>query len=193
MSYAHHKVAGALIFIGSSQLVIGMIVAEAVYPSYSVSQNFISDLGVGPAALIFNSSIFLLGLMVIASAYFIGRAFGNRMVTALFTLAGVGAMGVGIFPENVPLIHFAFSFVTFLFGGLSAIAAYRIERPPLNYFSVVMGVISLIALVLFASGIFFGLGKGGMERMIAYPILLWAIGFGGYLIGYTQNGAATPS
>jgi hypothetical protein len=26
------------------------------------------------------------------------------------------------------------------------------------------------------------LGKGGMERMIAYPMLLWAIGFGGHLI-----------
>jgi len=185
MNYAHRKVAGALIFIGGSQLVIGMIVAEAVYPGYSVSQNFISDLGVGPAALIFNPSVFLLGLMVIASAYFIDRAFGNHLVTALFALTGIGAMGVGIFPENVPLVHLAFSFVTFLFGGLSAIAAYRIERPPLNYFSIVMGVISLSALVLLATGIFWGLGKGGMERMIAYPTLLWAIGFGGYLIGYT--------
>ena len=34
---------------------------------------------------------------------------------------------------------------------------------------------------------FLGLGKGGMERMIAYPALLWAVGFGGYLIGYSGD------
>jgi len=45
----------------------------------------------------------------------------------------------------------------------------------------------LLALVLFASGTFLGLGKGGMERMIAYPALLWAIGFGGHLISYSSD------
>jgi len=168
----YHKAAGVLLFIGSAQFIIGMVVAEAVYPGYSVSQNFISDLGVGPAALIFNTSVFLLGLMVVASAYFIDREFGNRLVTVLFCLTGAGAMGVGAFPENFGLIHLAVSLVTFLFGGLSAIAAYKLEKPPLNYFSVVMGVISLLALLLFSTGIFFGLGQGGMERMIVYPLLL---------------------
>ena len=26
-------------------------------------------------------------------------------------------------------------------------------------------------------------GKGGMERLIVYPNLLWALGFGGWIIG----------
>jgi len=31
------------------------------------------------------------------------------------------------------------------------------------------------------------LGAGGMERMIAYPALLWVIGFGGHLMGLEDN------
>jgi hypothetical membrane protein len=91
-------------------------------------------------------------------------------------------MGVGIFPEDFSTIHFVVSLMAFLFGALSAIASYKFQKPPLSYFAIVLGLISLTALILFGLKIDLGLGVGGMERMIAYPILLWAIGFGGYLI-----------
>jgi hypothetical protein len=45
MKYAHSKVAGALIFVGSAQFIVALTVAEALYPGYSISQNYISDLG----------------------------------------------------------------------------------------------------------------------------------------------------
>ena len=35
----------------------------------------------------------------------------------------------------------------------------------------------------YVPGIYLGLGKGGMERLIVYPNLLWALGFGGWIIG----------
>jgi hypothetical protein len=35
---------------------------------------------------------------------------------------------------------------------------------------------------LFVSGVYFGLGHGGMEKMIVYPVLLWYVGFGGHLM-----------
>jgi hypothetical protein len=38
------------------------------------------------------------------------------------------------------------------------------------------------ALVFFMAGVDLGLGVGGMERMIVYPILMWGAGFGGYLM-----------
>ena len=98
-------------------------------------------------------------------------------------MAGIGAIGVGLFTEDAGVLHVIFSFMTFLFAGLSAITSYKLEKPPFSYFSVISGVAVLLALVFFASGTFLGLGKGGMERMIAYPALLWAVGFGGYLIG----------
>jgi hypothetical membrane protein len=183
MRYENRKIAGLLLFVGGVQCLLGIIVAEALYIGYSTSENYISDLGVGPSALIFNSSVFLLGVFAVAGAYFIRRAFNSRLYSVLLVVTGIGAMGVGLFTEDAGMIHGVFSLITFLFAGISAIVSYKLEKPPFSYVSVVLGVVSLLALVLFASGIYLGLGKGGMERMIAYPVLLWAIGFGGHLAG----------
>jgi hypothetical membrane protein len=177
------RIAGTMLFLGGVQFVIVMVIAEAIYPGYSVSRNFISDLGVGPVATLFNFSVSLLGLTAVLGAYFGQRTFRHPILTALFAIAGVGAIGVGVFPETVRPLHLLVSLVAFLFGGLSAIAAYPIERRPLNFLSILMGVLSLVALGLFAAGVYLGLGPGGMERMIAYPILLWLIGFGAQLMG----------
>lgn len=173
--------AGILIFMESVQFIIAMLIAEAIYLGYSVSRNYIGDLGVGLAAGIFNPSVSLLGLTGILAAYFIQRAFRKPIVTALLGIAGAGA-GVGIFPETTGLIHPIVSLVTFLFGGLSAIAAYGLEKRPLSYLSIALGALSLVALFLCGTGTYLELGHGGMERMVAYPILLWAVGFGAQLI-----------
>ncbi len=187
MTNKNGKIAGLLAFVSGVICVLGIIVAEALYPGYSTSENYISDLGVGPSALIFNSSLILFGLLIIASAYFVDRAFGLRIFTVLVVMAGVGAIGVGLFPEDVPVLHFVFSVIVFTFGGLSAIASYKLQKAPFSHLSVILGVTSLMAMVLFGSGNSLGLGVGGMERMIAYPELLWVVGFGGYLFGHCVN------
>ena len=187
MKYENREIAGLLLFIGGVQCVLGIIIAEALYPGYSTSENYISDLGVGPSSLIFNSSVFLLGVLAVGGAYFIQRAFNYKLFSVLAAITGIGAIGVGLFPEDAGVAHVVFSLITFLFAGLSAILSYKLQKPPLSYFSVVLGAVSLLALVLFGSGIHLGLGKGGMERIIAYPALLWAIGFGGHVISYSKS------
>ena len=183
------KAAGALLFIAGVQCVMGIIIAEALYPGYSTSENYISDLGVGPSALIFNSSVFLLGAIAVVGVYFIQGALGSRLLSLLLTITGFGAMGVGLFPESYGILHAIPSLITFLFGGLSAVISYKTQKPPFSYFSILLGALSLAALVLFGSGTYLGLGKGGMERIIAYPTLLWAVGFGGYLMSYSRDNA----
>ena len=141
----------------------------------------------GPSALVFNSSVFLFGLLVVVAASLIWRGVGTgvgaKIIAVLFFIAGIGVMGVGVFTEDAGAIHGAVSMIAFTFGGLSAIASYKLEKTPLNYISIIMGLIAITAMVLFMTQNFLGLGKGGMERIIAYPIVLWAIGFGGHLIG----------
>lgn len=189
------KVAGALIFVGAVQFVLCMLVAECLYPGYSVSDNYISDLGVGATAPIFNVSVFLLGAMVLASVYFLKQKIQSKVLLSFLALCGIGAMGVGIFPENSPyMLHTIFSLIAFLFAALSAIASYKIQKPPMSYFAVILGLMAMVSLLLFAysetlvnlggaseEAFYLGLGKGGLERMIVYPVLLWAVGFGGYL------------
>jgi len=181
------KVAGTLLFSGAVQFLLGLIIAEALYPNYSVSGNYISDLGVGSTALIFNSSVFVLGLLAVAGAYFIREAFKSNFLFIILILTGIGAMMVGLFPETAGVMHTIASLVTFLFGGLAAIVSYKVEKSPFSYLSVVLGAMGLVALGLLASGNYLGLGVGGMERMIAYPVLLWAVGFGAHLLGSSRH------
>ena len=183
MKYEDRKIAGSLLFISGVIGVLGIIVAEALYPGYSTSNNYISDLGVGPSALIINSSMIILGVLVCSGAYFIQRAFNFKLLTILAALAGIGAIGFGLFTEDAGILHGIFSSLVLFFGGLSAIASYKLQKAPASYFSVILGAMTLLALALFASQTYLGLGKGGMERIIVYPSLLWLVGFGGYLIG----------
>jgi hypothetical membrane protein len=184
--------AGLFLFAGTTQFAIGMIIAEAVDPTYSVSMNYISDLGVRAGATVFNSSIIILGITILATAWFLLRAFKDRILMIVVFLAGVGAIGVGVFTEAFGFIHSIVSFITFLFAALSAILAFRVLRPPMQYLSVLLGLGSLVALGLYLAKYYGNLGNGGMERMIVYPVLTWGIGFGGYLLGMS-HGKETPT
>ncbi|MEM2910241.1 MAG: DUF998 domain-containing protein [Nitrososphaerota archaeon] len=176
-------IAGLLILSGITQFMIMMIVSEALYVGYSVSNNYISDLGVGDTAPIFNTSITFLGLTVTAASFFLRRMLNDRVFPATVLLAGMGAMGVGIFPEGSPYnLHFIMSAITFIFAGTSAVLSSRTSPRCLALPSIVLGAASLTAILLFALGIHMGLGHGGMERMIVYPVLSWALIYSGYIM-----------
>lgn len=189
MNYKY--VAGASLFTGAVQFVLGLLIAEFLYPGYSTSANYISDLGATcdtsciiyqQSAYIFNTSISLFGVSILLASYFIWCDSKNHLLFILFSITGIAIVGVGLFPKTTGIIHLIVSFITFFFGGLSAIATAKFIKDPFLYFSLVLGVISLTALTLFIFKIYLGLGPGGMERMIAYPLLLWVIGFGGNLM-----------
>jgi len=182
VAYSNGKMAGVLFFIAATQFILGLVVAEALYPGYSISKNYISDLGIGSSAMIFNVSVFLLGALMIIGAYFLQRAFNVKILTVLLTLSALGSMGVSIFTENSEPMHSIASLIVFLFAGLSTIYSYKLMKLPFSIINVLLGVMSLVALVLFAINLYLGLGAGGMEHMIVYPILIWTIGFGGFLI-----------
>jgi len=193
MKYDNKSIAGLLVFVGGVQCVLGIIIAEALYPGYSTSENWISDLGIGPSALIFNSSVFLLGVLGIIGTYFIHRVFNSRLFSILLAIANMSAIGVGLFTEDFGIVHTIFAVILFLFIGLTAILSYKLQKPPLSYLSVLLGALALLAIVLVGSETYLGLGKGGMERMIAYPALLWVIGFGAYLIGSSDTSEVAKS
>ncbi len=196
MALSNPAKAGVALVIGGVQFTILWIIAEALYPDYSVANNYISDLGttcnaggcyVPPAWWMFNSSEVVFGVLVVLSAYFFHRAYRYKPASVMIAIAGLALIGVGTFNESWAPWHSIFSLITFLFAGLSAIVTFRFQRHPLSYISVALGSISLIALILYvsASGSFgnaIGIGPGGLERLIVYPVLAWAIAFGGHLM-----------
>lgn len=200
------NIAGALALVAAIQWILGIIVAESTYANYSVSENFLSDLGatchsgagtspcfiVQPSSMIFNSALFLLGLLSIAGAYLIYRALGRRLFPTLFGLFGVGSLLAGVFPETFIIVHELAALLAFVCGGLAVLCSVKLglEMPKFfRYVSVLLGVLALAALIpVVFSGPFlrlnndFGIGLGGMERMVAYPIVLWDLAFGAYLM-----------
>ncbi len=176
--------AGLSLFGGTAEFAIGLTIAEEVYPRYTVSGNYISDLGVGTAAAaVFNGSIIILGLLILLSSWFVWRAYRDRILMVSLALTGIGAVGVGVFTESFGGIHSVVSLIAFVFSALSAILSIRIVHPPLGYLSILLGLVSFVSLGLFVSGTYLGLGYGGMERMIVWPVLAWGIALGGYLLG----------
>jgi Predicted membrane protein len=137
------RLAGYSVFVGAAQFLILMIVAEAIYPGYSVSQNYISDLGnprlapSTPHATIFNTSIILLGLLLIIGGSILAykeRGVTGRLLGVLVAISGLGAAGVGFFPEGSPYdLHVISSLIVFLFASLASYPAslYRGHRSPL--------------------------------------------------------------
>lgn len=196
----HKKLAGTLLAVAGMVVFMGIITAEAFMPAtadYSTSASDISHLAgtdppdsviVQPSATIFNAAMISGGLMIVAAAYFVQRAFGKLAVTIPLTVWGIGVLGVGLFPAPTGSVHDVFALLTFFVGGLAAVLAYKVETPPLRYISVVLGAIPLSILILMtvlgeSAGLTALLGPGGAERWVAYPIVLWLVMFGGYLMG----------
>ena len=198
MAYSREKVAGTLFFIAATQFVLAFSISESLYPGYSMSANYISDLGIGPSSLIFNSSAFLLGLLLLIGTYFLRPISDFKTINMLLLLTALGAMGIGVFTKDYRIAHGAVTTMTFFFAGLSAISSFKVLKTPSSLMSIILGTMTLGALVLFSSGMitsgsltsdiaydsdfYMGLGPGGIEHLIVYPALIWLAGFSWHLI-----------
>ena len=189
-------IAGALLFLAGVIIIMGIITAETLYPGYSTARNMISDLGatmppdsivIEPSASIFDASMIAAGLLILFAAFSLHCESRDRLFTMLLALLGTGVLGIGLFTGRYGTIHTLLALLAFISGGLVCIAAWRVVRPPFSWFSVILGVISLSTLGSFyflsGSGPLMALGPGGLERWVAYPVVLWLTGYGGYLMG----------
>jgi hypothetical membrane protein len=201
------RLGGGLLFVAGATILMGIITAEALYPgTFSTGANEISDLGgtrppnsviLQPSATIFNLSMTLIGILVMAGSWFVQRAFGRRSVTIPIAVLGVAALGVGLFPGNTGTPHALFAMVTFISGGIAAISAARLTSAPFRYLSFFLGAASLATLgmyMLLGDGSPMALlGIGGVERWIVYPVVLWITAFGGYLSGRADGRSETAA
>jgi hypothetical membrane protein len=185
------KLSGTLLFLAGSIILMGIITAEAFYPSgYTTANSEISDLGATvrpnsvsyqPSASIFNYTMMLAGLMITISTFLQHKWFKKYLFTIPLLLLGIGMLGVGIFPGNKDPYHGIFALLTFNMGGLMAIASFKIVSAPFRYIGIVFGLITIITLWT-ASFFIPVIGDGGTERWVAYPVVFWLMGLGGYIL-----------
>lgn len=196
---------GAFLWVMSIQYYVVQVIVAAMWPAnngFSWTQNTISDLAntvcgpygdrlvCSPAHASMNISFWWLGITMIVGATLLNRQLGKtRLVQFGFwcmALAGIGTIVVGFYPENtIASMHVFGAALAFVLGniGMLLISWYAKGLPSwLQKLGIGLAVIGLIALVCFVLELYFGLGIGGMERVVAYPQTIWMITFGSYFL-----------
>ena len=166
-----------------------VMLAAAMVPGYDFRGAAISDLGTVPeTALLFNASLVFVGVLNVVGGYLFYRTHGQRWLLTVFALAGLGAVGAGAFPHDTGGIHGLFALLAFVFFSVQALGTAARLRGAMRVLSALAGSLGLVFVVLMALGdagnaaAFGPIGHGGTERMIVYPVMLWLVAFGGYLL-----------
>ncbi len=205
--------AGAIALFGAIWGILSILVAESLTPGYDVSTETVSGLGapyfsgicnalpncaapIQPASAVIVFSFFLGGALILWSGYLLRTATRHKLFG--LGIAVIGALELVIGVSYVPLylgvssaggvgaaydLHISGAIPFFFLATALAISSFRVTRGLFRYFGLVMGLVALAAILLFVAGTDLGLGRGGMERMIIYPVLLWTVGLGTYLLG----------
>src|SRR5579875_1760350 len=111
-----------------------------------------------------------------------GESAQKQALIILLWIAGIASAGVGLFPETTGIFHTIFSVIVFFSMAFAAIFSYRVTKMPLKIISALLGLFTLSFIFLYIGKIYLGLGAGGAERFIVYPVLFWALAFSGSLM-----------
>jgi hypothetical membrane protein len=194
-SWPHRVLIGAALWAGTLQffLVEALVQAHWAVP-YDRRHYYISDLGAlhcavstggrsvcSPWHTLMNASFVLQGLLIGGGALLLDHMWRRTSkhqasaTTALLAIAGGGVALVGLAPEDVaPSLHVVGAAGNFLGGNAGLVmlfvAGRRSMHPVGAVWAGVLGTVGLAALAWFVVGADWGLGPGGIERVIAYPL-----------------------
>lgn len=205
----HHPLVGPLLFVAALQYFIAQAVVAAAWTTqFSLKNNYISNLGntecgqyaglyvCSPLYPLMNLSFIVFGITISLGTLLIYRQFARTKLAnvgfSMLFLSGIGSMIVGLFPENtVGSLHVLGAFFGLVVGnmGIGLLgAALKNVHTSVRIYSVLTAAVTLVAFVLFYSGIYLGIGLGGMERVVSYGYTLWMVVFGLYLIVRANRG-----
>ena len=187
--WADARMPGLLLFVLAAQFMTVLMLAAGIAPAYDVRGGAISDLGaIAETATLFNASLAVVGVLNLIAGYLLFRVRGGASLLVTFAAAGIGAIGAAANPLGHSDLHGLFALVAFIGFNAEAIAASRLADGPMRWISVAAGVLGLAFVIVMVVGdagnpaVFGPIGHGGAERMIVYPVMLWMLAFGGYLM-----------
>jgi hypothetical membrane protein len=190
------RIAGVLYIVAVFQFFVFELVAETLYPGYSVARNYISDLGATclnppstlhcvvhqPSADIFDATAFLLGLMLLVGTLFVYVGTRKKLYCLTAAVANVAILLAGVLPENSGWPHAIDSYFVFYFLGISLVLAWTIVNQAVTrYLAVTFGALTLLFTIFNAPAEV--VGVGGQERILVLCALLGLVSIGGYLTG----------
>lgn len=187
---------GSVLWLATAQFFVAEAIVESRWSApYDRRSYYISDLGAlncaessdgrlvcSPWHAVMNASFVLQGVLIIGGALLLhhdwtgGSARMRVATTGLFVAAGAGVALVGLAPEDtVFAAHYLGAAANFTAGNTGLVALSFAARPVLglrvaSVWVGALGVIGLTALACFLAGANWGLGIGGIERVVAYAV-----------------------
>ena len=216
MTIVRKTTIGACLWVLTLQYFVAEAVAISGWQgSYSLSRNYISDLGAvgcgvvatglieterlcSPLHSLMNASFVLQGLLITCGTLLVWSFFprGSLWTISLLYIAasGIGVLMVGLAPEDTTQGLHVFGAVENFFccnAGMAimgaAMAQWRRSTRNWGFVTLIVGIVGLIGLGLMAMRLDLGLGVGGVERFVAYPFPLWLAVMGVRIL--TSSGA----
>lgn len=216
------KIGGIAGILGIQYFVAEFIAASAWTTSYSWSRNYISDLGVpeclnagqldrvvcSPLHNVMNASFITQAIIVAIVTICLIHILSKRWrypVAFIATVYCIGLLLVGLFPGSVAenlggdstrmMLHGIGALMAIVGGNILVITAalsLRTKFPDYAIVSLLLGIIGLVASLLFAVQIDLGFGIGTVERIAVDPIVLWTILTGAVMLAAIFGRSHTP-
>ena len=167
-----------------------IFLAISLSPWFSWTANALSDLGVGEAALVFNSGLMVGGILTMVFAAGLWMAFRERTLervgAMLLFLDAIALFGIGLFSEAAGDIHFYFSVAFFV---LFPLALFMIGAGAIIAGSKKFGSLTIVAGVLAALPWAFGWDGVAIPEIISALVAsIWVMAEGTRLyLGQIKN------
>lgn len=184
-----HRKLGWLAVIGPMIALLSIWICVMVSPWFTWRNNAISDFGVHSVAPLFNTSLIVCGIM--CAIFALGvilrfRSIVGKIGMAVFFLACISLVGIGVFHENLRPYHFIFSvafFVLLLIATLILGPLFLLKR---NTRCLGIGAILVTVLGMFGWAYHIAVGWGTNvaipEALTFVPGGIWFIMLGVWIL-----------
>ena len=136
-----------------------ILIAIAFYPTFSWSNNALSDLGIIPGitGTVFNFGIYTSGLLSLSFAifclfYYLGKTWAGKIGSAFFAMANLSLTAIGFFNESFSPTHYLVSVAFFALVPISlfilTLAFWLNHQRSMAGFTVLIGVLAALPWLL---------------------------------------------
>ena len=137
-----------------------------------------------------NIGFIILGILIISGAILLRHLWPKSRMTnvalTLIVIGGIGEIMAGLAPGNVNVVIHAIGALLHWLCGYTGIILLGLgtwkTRKHIAIFSLLCGIIAIAGLFLYGNQIDFGMGRGVMQRIVAYPSTIWMITLGIYFL-----------
>lgn len=219
-SHRRRVILGAVCWIAGLEFFLAEAIAVVGWPGYSRLALDVSYLGAtscapftdpdtaavfdlcSPRHAAMNFGFVLLGVLHLAGLVLTYTAWPRHWLAtvglAALGMGAVGAVFVGLAPVDRDYsLHAAGAGLGLVVGnmGVALLGLAMLRRAPaFGLFSLVLGAAALAGFGLYIGHIYLGLGRGGMERVAAYPQTIWyALTGVSVLVGVLRSGTPPRS